>query len=138
MRDAAVRALRRRLSDLRSELLMRLEDMDPRWLEFGFNLPGAATVPAVPENVVVTAQPGACLQIACDPSPRATSYRFYTQRPIVDTEPILTGSATEPLFVTVPLVPGAEYLIYVSAVNEGAESHLSEPVNARTLLAQAV
>ena len=96
-----------------------------------------ATVPAVPGDVVVMALPGARLQIACDPSPGATSYRFYTQRLIVDPEPVLAGGARGPLFVTAPLVPGAEYLIYVGAVNEGAESSLSEPVSAKPLLDQA-
>jgi hypothetical protein len=137
VRDAKLTAVRKRLSGLCKELSQRLEPLDPRWRQFGFNLPGAATVPAVPENVVVTTLSGALLQIARDPSPNATNYRFYTQRPILDPEPILAGSATEPLFVTEPLTAGQLYLVYVSATNEGAESELSEPVNATPPLAAA-
>ena len=137
VRDAALTTARKRLSGLCKELSQRLEPLDPRWRQFGFNMPGAATVPAVPEQVAVVPQPGSRLQISCDPSPNATSYRFYVQRPIVDPEPILAGSATEPLFVSEPLEAGQVYQVYVSAVNEGAESELSEPVNATPLLAQA-
>ena len=137
VRDEKLTAVRKRLSGLCKELSQRLEPLDPRWRKFGFNLPGAATVPAVPQNIVVVPQPLARLQISCDPSPNATSYRFYTQRPIVDPEPIAAGSADEPLFVTDPLVAGQQYLIYVSALNEGAESELSEPVSATAHTAAA-
>ena len=57
----------------------------------------------LPGRLGVTPLPLARLQITCDASPNATNYRFYTQRPIVDPEPILAGSATEPLFVTEPV-----------------------------------
>jgi len=137
VRDVALTAVRKRLSGLCKELSQRLEPLDPRWRAFGFNMPGAATVPAVPEQVVVTPLPLARLQIACDPSPNATSYRFYTQRLIVDPEPILAGSSAEPLFVTEPLSEGQVYQVYVSATNEGAESELTEPVNATPALAAA-
>ena len=137
VRDAKLAAVRKRLSGLCKELSQRLEPLDPRWRQFGFNMPGAATVPAVPEAVAVTPLSGARFQIACDASPNATSYRFYYQRPILDPEPILAGSASEPLFVTEPLSAGQVYQVYVSATNEGAESDLSDPVNATALLAQA-
>ncbi len=127
--DAALTTARKRLSGLCEELSQRLGPLDPCWRQFGFNMPGAATVLALPEQVAVVPQPGARLQISCDPSPNATSYRFYVQRPIVDPEPILAGSATE------PLVAAQVYQVYVSAINEGAESELSLPVNATPVLA---
>ncbi len=136
-RDAKLKALRKRLSGLCQELSQRLGPLDPRWRQFGFNLPGAATVPAVPEQLVVTPLSGARLQMACDPSPNATSYRFYLQRPIVDPEPIFAGHASEPLFVTESLTAGQQYLVYVSATNEGAESGLSAPVTATTQVEMA-
>jgi len=136
-RDAAVTALRKRLSGLCKELSQRLEDLDPRWRDFGFNLPGAPTTPEVPQDVVVTPLPAAELQVACAPSPNATRYRFYYQRPIIDPAPTLAGSAEDPLFVITGLTAGQVYQIYVSAANEGAESLLSEPVNATPVLAAA-
>lgn len=137
VRDTKLAECRKRMSDLCKELSMRLGPLDPRWRQCGFNMPGAATVPTVPTNVVVTPLAGGTLQIACAPSANATRYRFYTQRAILDPEPILAGSATEPLFITSPLTVGTSYFVYVSAVNDGAESELSEPVNATPELAQA-
>lgn len=137
VRDQKLAAARKRLSDLCKELTMRLGPLDQRWRQFGFNMPGAATVPAVPVDVVVTPLAGGSLQIACAPSANATRYRFYTQRAIVDPEPIFAGSSTEPLFVTDPLTAGTVYQVYVSAINDGAESELSDPVNATPVLAAA-
>lgn len=131
-RDAAVGVLRKRLSDLNKELSMRLGPLDPRWLLFGFNQPGTAEAPPVPEEVVVTPQAGARFQVRCAPAPRAKRYRYYVQRPVLDPVPVPVGGSAEPLFVTPALEPGTEYLVYVSAVNEGAESELSAPVAART------
>jgi hypothetical protein len=136
-RDETFRAMRKRLSGLCKELSMRLEDLDPRWRWFGFNLPGAPTVPAVPEGVAVFALPGARLQISCDPAAGATRYRFYAQRLIVDPVPVALGTADEPLFISEALVPGQEYRVYVSASNEGAESQLSAPVNVTAVAAAA-
>ncbi len=136
-RDEKFKAARKRLSGLCKELSQRLDDMDPRWRAFGLNMPGAATVPEIPENVVVVPQPGARLQISCDPSTNATGYRFYLQRPIVDPEPIHVGSSAEPLFLTEALTAGQQYVVFISAVNEGAESDLSNAVNATPVLAAA-
>lgn len=137
VRDKKLKAARKRLCGLNKELSMRLEPMDPRWLRFGFNKPGAPATPAVPEDVVVTPLANACLQIECEASPNATGYRFYVQRPEIDPEPVVAGGSAAPLFVTEPLVPGTEYLVYVSAVNEGAESNLSTAVSARTSVVMA-
>lgn len=136
-RNTAVTALRKRLSGLCKELSQRFGDLDPRWIEFGFNMPGAATTPEVPEDVVVTALPGAQLQVTCAPSPNATRYRFYYQRPIVDPAPIFAGGAEDPIFVIPGLTAGQVYQIYVGASNEGAESLLSAPVNGTPILAAA-
>ncbi len=137
LRDEKTVAARKRLSGLCKELSQRLDDLDPRWRWFGFNLPGAPTVPEVPQGVAVFALPAARLQISCDPSVGATSYRFYVQRPIVDPVPVPVGTATEPLLITEPLVPGQEYLVYVSATSDGAESQLSVAVRVTAALEAA-
>ena len=69
------------------------------------------------------------LQVECDPSSNADYYRFFFQRPIVDPEPIVAGTANDPLFNIAGLIPSQPYLIYVSAVNSGAESELSDGVS---------
>lgn len=136
-RDKKFKAGRKRLMGLCKELSIRLDDLDPRWRAFGLNMPGATTVPSIPENIVVVPQPGSRLQIACDEATNATNYRFYLQRPILDPEPIPVGSSPAPLFVTEALTPGQVYLVYVSASNEGAESDLSNAVSATPVLAAA-
>lgn len=86
---------------------------------------------------MITPLPLARLQIACEASAYATSYRFYLQRPIIDPEPLHVGTASEPLFVTESLEAAQPYIIYISATNEGAESDLSDPVTATPVLAAA-
>ncbi len=87
-RDKKVVTLRRRLSGLCKELGQRLEPLDPRWRDFGLNMPGAASVPSVPQEVMVLPLPGAQVQVACLPSSNAALYRFFTQRPDLDPQPV--------------------------------------------------
>jgi hypothetical protein len=129
-REAKVTAMRKRISGLCKELVQRLTPLDARWRDFGLNMPGAPSVPAVPKNVVVTPTLPGQLQVTCDPSANATHYRFFYQRPIIDPEPVDAGTASDPLFILTGLMPGQSYLVFVSAVNEGAESELSSAVSA--------
>ena len=128
LRDSAVRT---RLRGLICELDQLIEPLDARWLSFGFNMPDAPEVPAVPQNVVVEALSPGQLFVTCDPSPLADRYRFWKQAQGALTEPELAGSSVEPAFVIDDLTPGTTYLISVSAVSEGGnESLRSEPVSA--------
>ena len=136
-RDARVVAMRRRISGLIHELKQAMGPLDPRWLDFGLNMPGAASVPAAPENVVALPSLTGQLQVSCDAAVNATGYRFYYQRPVLDLEPVQAGSATDPLFIITGLTPGQSYLIYASATNAGGESELSGPVTALVHLAAA-
>ncbi len=130
-------AMTTRLSGLRKELSLRLDPLDPRWREFGFNLPSAASVPSAPKNVLALAGVPGQLQVRCDSSPTTTTYRFYYQRPIIDPEPIHAGSATDALFIIAGLAAGQSYLVYASAGNAGGESELSEPTTATVSAAAA-
>lgn len=136
-RNSKQTALRKRLSGLCKELSQRLGPLDGRWRDFGFNLPGAASAPSVPQQVVVDNHTPLQFLVSSDPSANATGYRFYYQRSIVDPEPILAGSASDPLFVITGLTAGQLYQVFVSATNEGAESELSLPVSATALVAAA-
>ena len=129
-RNAAVDVLRRRLRGLCNELLQRIGRDDARWRQFGLNIPSAPTVPAVPADVVVNNSTPGELWVSCAPSAYATHYRFFTQRTVLDPEPVFAGRADAPVFQIAGLVVGGQYKVYVSAANEGAESRLSEPVTA--------
>lgn len=129
-RDTAKRALSKRMSGLVSELGQRLADDDGRWRRFGLNLPAAPNVPAVPKDVSVNTNTPLEFFIMCTPSQYATHYRFFTQRPGVDEEPVFVGSSDEPMFHLTALTPGEEFVVYVTASNSGAESRFSKPVTA--------
>ncbi len=129
-RDTAKRALRNRLRGLVGELGQRISKSDPRWLEFGLNLPSAKNVPAVPEEVAVNANTPGEFFITCAPSKYATHYRFFTQRAGLDLEPVFAGRSDEPMFHLTDLTPGQVYAITVTAANAGAESRLSNAVSA--------
>jgi len=126
-RDAKVHALQKRLRGLCKELAQRLGPQDSRWRDFGLNMPGAASVPAVPRNVRVMALSDGRLHVECDRSANAAYYRFFYQRPIVDPGPLTAGNSAEPFFLIPNLTAGQVYLVYASAVNSGAESELSAP-----------
>ncbi len=136
-RDAAVRGLRRRLRGLICELDQLIGPLDPRWMSFGFNMPGAPEVPEVPQNVVVDVLSPGELHVTCDASPLADHYRFWKQVQGALTEPELAGSSDEPAFVIDGLTGGTTYLIYVSAVSEGGSESLRSAAVASTPLALA-
>ena len=75
--ETGLGACRNRLIGLRTELNQLLDDTDPRWLAFGFELPGAVRGPETPQNLVVT--PGTTgsrsLFFDWDNARRADSYR---------------------------------------------------------------
>lgn len=130
VRTAAVAQLGRRLRGLCNELLQRMGRSDPRWREFGLNIPAALTVPAVPQNVSLNASTPGQLLVTCAPSAHASYYRFFAQRVIVDPEPVFVGRSDSPLFLITNLAPGATYEVYVSGANASAESRFSEPARA--------
>ena len=76
--ETGVSAARNRMIGLRSELDQLLATDDPRWLAFGFDMPGHPSTPDVPANLVVT--PGAVgsrqLFFDWDNARRADSYRM--------------------------------------------------------------
>ena len=54
LRDAAVDKLQARMRGLIGELEQLLGPLDPRWLAFGLNMPGAAETPDTAESLVLT------------------------------------------------------------------------------------
>jgi hypothetical protein len=120
---------------------------DPRWKEFGLNIPSADTTPTQPQNVVVSpdlqAAPvskklsrrlqgivtGASSQVlaSCEAVPLATRYRFRMRVAGLGVPYTLITSTPVPLAViTVP--QGVAVEIIVQAVNGGLQGLPSEPV----------
>ncbi len=129
--QAGITVARARASGLLGELGQQLEDMDPRWLAFGFELPGNPASPEVPENVV--ASPGAAgthaLFIHWDDARRADGYRALVTNAAggASLAEVLTQDA-EVSIANLP--PGATVNISVSARNTTGESQPSVAISA--------
>ena len=114
---------RARASGLLAELGQLLENNDPRWLAFGFDLPDHSSGPDVPQNLTVT--PGAAgsqtLFVHCDDARRADGYRFTVTNAADNSElaELLTQDA-EATFDS--LTTGAKVNVIVTARNATGES----------------
>jgi len=124
-------AARARASGLLSELDQLLDDNDPRWLAFGFEMPGHPSAPDVPQNLTVT--PGAAgsktLFAHCDDARRADGYRFTALDAANNSElaELLTQDA-EATFQNLPA--GKNLKVVVSARNATGESQPCDAVAA--------
>jgi len=123
-------AARTRLSGLLAELTQLLNDEDPRWLAFGFDMPGHPSAPDVPANLVVLAGAAGShtLFVHCDHARRADKYRFRvldTANPPNELAEQLM-SDTEASFGN--LTPGVQVAVVVSAHNATGDSQESAPV----------
>ena len=126
-----IAAGRARAPGLLAELGQLLDDNDPRWLAFGFDLPGHPSSPDVPQNLIVT--PGVAgsqtLFVHCDDARRANGYRFTVTNVADGTElaELLTQDA-EATFDSLPA--GAKVNVVVTARNATGESQPSASVAA--------
>ncbi len=128
--EAGIATARKRASGLLAELGQLLEDSDPRWLAFGFEMPGRPSTPEVPENVTATAGAAGthALFIHCDDARRATGYRFV----VTDAAgKQLAEQLTQDPEVVMPSLPaGATVSITVSARTAAGESQPTAPITA--------
>lgn len=125
-RDAKYVTLRGKLVQLVDELSHLIDPLDPRWTAFGFNKPGAQETPDVPVNVsAVLIGPNAAA-VKWDASARAEYYRVWKKVVGLDTELVAAGSPADIDFALENLPANATIEIYVSAVNNGGESQVSE------------
>ena len=106
-----------------------LADTDPRWLAFGFEMPGSPAMPDVPENVVVTAGAAGShlLFLHWDDSRRADGYRAKAIK--VEGGATVAEELTQDAEVCLSKLPaGAAVDIVVTARNAAGESQPSVAV----------
>jgi hypothetical protein len=127
-RNAAASRLRKRLRSLISEVAMHLGPMDPRWIAFGFNRPGAEPTPQIVEGVSVALIDATAAAVHWNPSAYAGHYRVWTKVIGIDERPEAVGSPTDTDFMIEHPPRGVTIEIYVSAVNGAGESPLSQKV----------
>jgi hypothetical protein len=128
--ETGISAARNRMIGLRTELEQLLADDDPRWLAFGFDMPGQATAPDVPANFVVT--PGAAgsrqLFLDCDNARRADSYRFVIED--AGGNELVNQIVGESEFMATNLTAGATVSATVTGRNGTLESQETAPLSA--------
>jgi len=124
-----ITAARNILSGLHGELGQLLDNEDPRWLAFGFDQPGHAGTPDVPQNLTVTAGTAGSrtLYAHCDDARRADGYRFTVTNAADNSE--LAGDLTQDAEDTFNNLPaGTKVLVTVTARNATGESLPCAPV----------
>jgi hypothetical protein len=124
-RDAARRALEKRLSGLIAELDQLLEGDDPRWLAFGLNMPDAAVTPEAPSSLVLTLGGSGEVLADWDDVANASHYRVFKQVVGVDANFVVAGSPTDSDLLIAGVGAGATLRVKVTAVSGGLESPAS-------------
>jgi hypothetical protein len=127
--QAGIDAGRARLIGLEAELEQLMDDNDTRWLAFGFDMPGHASSPDVPQNLTVT--PGAAgshtLFEHCDDARGADGYRFTVTNPADGT--VISQQLTQDAEATFDeLTSGTTVNLTVTARNQTGESQPCAPV----------
>jgi hypothetical protein len=131
-RHEKAEALRRRVRLVFNELEMKIDPLDARWLAFGFNKPGQKKTPAVPTGVTVIAVTAGSYLVKWKASARAEYYRVWKKVVGVDEAPEALGNSNDLDLIVETLPSNATVEVSVSAVNNGGESALSEPVMVTT------
>jgi hypothetical protein len=131
-RDAKYSALRGRVVQLVDELSYVLSPLDQRWKAFGFNKPGALETPEVPEDISVVLIGTNAAAVKWGASPRAEYYRIWMKVHGAAGDAVAVGSPADLDFTLENLPPATTVDISVSAVNNGGESQLSEPISVTT------
>jgi hypothetical protein len=121
-RDTAIQKLRRRLSALRYELELLIEDEDPRWYHFGFNRPIDGRIPSRVEGLIVEPIGSGAVQVRWERSSLAENYRVTRQIEAIDLEPVEVGLFADPLAIVPGLPSGGRVFIRVSARNNAGET----------------
>ncbi len=131
-RDAKFETVRKKLLQLVDELSHILDPLDPRWKAFGFNMPGAKETPDVPENITVVLVGPTAAATKWDASARAEYYRVWMKVHGSVDDYVAMGSPADLDFTLENLPANATLDIAISAVNNGGESALSEPITVTT------
>ena len=123
VRDGTRKALELRQRGLIDELSQLMGLLDPRWLAFGLNMPGADETTEPPDNVTLTpgAEPGS-LFVDFDDVPNTDHYRVFKQVVGVDANFVHVATPTDSEVMLSGLPPGATVRVRVTAVNNAGES----------------
>ena len=125
---AAYDTLVKGMKDLIRNLESVLADNDPRWVNFGLQIPSTITTPGQPVNVAAHLDQTGAIIVQCAAVPLASRYRWRTMLVGQQTAYLLGASTPAPLGSLGGFLPGQTVQIIVQAVNGALQGVASEPV----------
>ena len=125
-RTTAVNLLRKTLINLKGELTTLIGNDDPRWLEFGFNIPNMVERPEAPAGVLAVLIGPTAVSVKWNAAPRAQYYRVWLKVAGDENGFVHMGSPADLDYILEGLPANSTVEIKVSAVNSGGESAASE------------
>ena len=128
VRDADKQALFDEVSGTTTELSGLLDDDDPRWENFGLNIPANPNPPEPVSTVTLTAVGTGREELAWTAATRATYYRLFRKVHGVDTDFQFIKRDIDLDHTFTGLTPGATVSAYVIAANSGGEAAASPTV----------
>lgn len=131
-RDVKYEALRSRLVQLVDELSYALGPLDPRWKAFGFNMPGAQETPDIPTTISAILIGPTAASVKWEAPARAEYYHVWMKIHGTEGDYDLVGSPADLDFTLENLPANSQLDVALSAVNNGGESQLSDPITITT------
>jgi hypothetical protein len=128
LRDADKNALSAEVSGTINELRRLLAADDPRWENFGLNIPANPNPPEAVESLTLTAQGTGREALAWTPAVRASYYRIFIKIEGVDADFRFLKRDEDLDHTLNDLTPGSTVSIYVVAANAGGEAAPSPTV----------
>ncbi len=132
IRDEKFEALKKRISSVYQELRMQLGPLDARWMKFGFNMPGADETPEQVTGVKVTLIGPTAAAVKWEAAQRASYYRVWMKVHGAEGDYTAVGSPADLDFTIENLPANSSVDIYVTAVNNGGESPVSDVITIAT------
>jgi hypothetical protein len=125
----SLKALRKRVRGLITELDTLLSDDDARWHEFGLSRPSDPDTPERVEGLELTPNLPGKVMARWDRAPRASRYRIFKQVLTVDPEPVNVETVHDTQFMLEGLHSGKTVRIHVISANDAGEAPASETVD---------
>jgi hypothetical protein len=125
LRDAAIAKLRTRMSGLIGELGQLLDDLDPRWLAFGLNQPGASSLPDQADSLVLTTGGAGVVLADWSDASRATRYRVFKQIVGVDAAFVAAATVTDSDYTFTGLPSGKTLKVQIISANDVGQAQPS-------------
>jgi hypothetical protein len=128
LRNAAAGTLRTLLRNLIAELTYLISPSDPRWLDFGLNIPADNNLPEVPLDLTVA--DGARGHLLAGWTRPARALRFHVSRQVVGVDPdfVFARTTTDTQADLNTFTSGQHVRVEVTALNDAGESLPCAPV----------